>query len=85
MDRRVKGALIATAVAGLFVAGGAAAQDGGGTASNVKCLGINDCKGTSACGVPGGHSCHGANECKGKGWISVSEEECKKKGGTVLE
>lgn len=86
MDRRIKGVLIATAVAGLFAANGAAAsEDGGGTDAEVKCLGVNECKGNSQCGVPGGHSCHGENSCKGKGWIKMSEKDCKDKGGKVLE
>jgi len=86
MDNRIKGALIATAVAGLFAAGTAFADEAaGGTATEVKCLGVNECKGTSECGVPDGHSCHGANGCKGKGWIKLSEKDCKDKGGTVLK
>lgn len=86
MDHRVKGALIATAVAGMFAAApAAAAEAAGGTDAQVKCLGVNDCKGTSQCGVPGGHSCHGANSCKGKGWIKMSEKDCREKGGKVLE
>lgn len=85
MQKSLKGALIATAVAGLFMAHGAlAGETEGGTDSNVKCLGVNECKGKSACGVPGKHGCHGENECKGKGWISLSKAECEKKGGTVL-
>lgn len=54
-------------------------------AAEVKCTGINECKGQGACGMPdGSHACAGKNECKGKGWVKVSEEDCKAKGGTVL-
>jgi hypothetical protein len=85
MQKSLKGALIATAVAGLFMAHGALAGEAeGGTDREVKCLGVNECKGKSACGVPGKHGCHGENECKHKGWIKLSKEECEKKGGTVL-
>jgi hypothetical protein len=52
---------------------------------NVQCLGIHECKGKSACHVIGSHACAGQNTCKGKGWISVPTEECKTKGGKVLE
>lgn len=84
--RTLKGALVATAVAGLFLAHGALAAEGdSGTSTDVKCQGVNECKGNSACGVPGGHDCHGQNECKGKGWVKMSKEECEKKGGTVLK
>ena len=84
MNKQIKGVLIATAVAGLFVAGQAFAAEGqgGGTAAKVKCVGGNDCKGKGACGG-GGHSCAGENSCKGKGWIMTSEADCKAKGGTV--
>jgi hypothetical protein len=52
---------------------------------NVQCLGIHECKGKSACHVIGSHACAGQNSCKGKGWIEVPAEECKTKGGKVLD
>ena len=86
MNKQIKGALIATAVAGLFVASHAFAaeggESGGGAAAKVKCVGGNDCKGKGACGGAG-HSCAGENSCKGKGWIMTSDADCKAKGGTV--
>jgi uncharacterized membrane protein len=86
MQKSLKGALIATAVAGLFMAQGARADHHeSGEGAEVKCLGVNECKGKGACGVPGKHDCHGQNECKGKGWIKLSKDECTKKGGTVLQ
>ena len=54
-------------------------------AGEVKCLGIHECKGKSACHVIGGHACAGQNDCKGKGWIVVPKEECDSKGGKVLD
>lgn len=86
-----KSTLVASAVASLFAMGAyaadakAPAKDDKAAASNVKCTGVNECKGKGACGVPGKHDCHGQNECKGKGWIQLSKEECSKKGGTVLK
>jgi len=66
----------------------ASAEDPSGamaaSGDTVKCMGINACKGQAQCGVSGSHSCAGLNECKGKGWIKVSEAECKDKGGKVL-
>ena len=87
MQKGLKGALIATAVAGLFIAKAVPASAAeGGTDAGVKCMGANDCKGKGACGVSGKHDCHGQNECKGKGWVKVSSaEECTKKGGTVFK
>ncbi|HWO09844.1 MAG TPA: hypothetical protein VNN80_10205 [Polyangiaceae bacterium] len=52
---------------------------------NVQCLGINECKGKSACHVIGSHTCAGQNACKGKGWISVPAADCTSKGGKVLD
>lgn len=94
-----RAASLALAAAALFVAGcsksgesaepatAASEPEAGGeaAASDVKCLGINECKGQAQCGgAPGGHSCAGQNECKGKGWLKVSAAECTEKGGTVL-
>ncbi len=78
----VKGALVASAVAGLFAAAMPAvvhAKDTG----KVKCSGINSCKGTGAC-KSATSSCKGMNDCKGKGWIESSAKECKAKKGTVV-
>jgi len=87
MRNQVKGALIATAVAGLFVANGALAQATAGEkaeAKKVHCEGVNACKGQGACnGV--GHDCAGQNSCKGKGWIELSADECQAKGGTIKQ
>lgn len=52
---------------------------------NVQCLGINECKGKSACHVIGSHACAGQNACKGKGWISAPTADCTSKGGKVLD
>jgi hypothetical protein len=83
---------LAISAAALFLAGcnkGAAAEgaksaDSASGTEVVKCLGVNECKGQGACGVPGGHVCAGQNECKGKGWIQASEADCTSKGGRVL-
>jgi hypothetical protein len=83
VNKHAKGALIAAAVAGLFLGGQALAAEGeAGAAAKVKCAGGNECKGKSACGTKE-HSCHGQNACKGKGWIMTDEADCKAKGGTV--
>lgn len=97
MKMSAKGALMATAVAGLFIAGfackkegdatntGTAATSGGGDAEMVKCMGVNECKGQGACSAAdGSHSCAGKNECKGKGWIKMSKSDCETKGGEMM-
>src|SRR5256885_17141478 len=77
----VKGALVASAVAGLFAAAAPAvahAKDAG----KVKCMGVNACKGKGACKTATS-SCSGMNDCKGKGMTEMSEKDCKAKKGTV--
>ncbi len=81
------GMIVATAVAGLMMAGGAIAGEGhdhAATAGKVKCSGVNSCKGSGACGGAD-NSCKGKNACKGKGWTEVdSEKDCTDKGGKVV-
>jgi hypothetical protein len=79
----VKGAIIASAVAGMFAAAVPAVANAKGEAK-VKCMGVNSCKTKGECGTKD-HSCAGQNACQGKGWISVTEKECKDKKGTILK
>jgi hypothetical protein len=62
-----------------------AMSDGKSAAGDeVKCMGINECKGHGSCAVTGGSSCAGQNECKGKGWVKASAADCTAKGGKVI-
>jgi hypothetical protein len=75
---------IATAVALLFITGGVVANaDHSGGTVQVRCSGINSCKGQSFCATAK-NACAGQNACKGQGWLKVSREECSSKGGHVL-
>jgi len=78
-----KNALIASAVAMLLVTGAvnARAQDSSGT-DQVKCVGVNSCKGHSSC-KSAQNDCKGKNACKGQGFVQTSTQDCKDKGGTV--
>jgi hypothetical protein len=49
----------------------------------VKCGGVNECKGQGQCGGAN-HGCAGNNECKGQGWVSLSSADCTAKGGNVI-
>ena len=86
MNKSTKGALLATAVATLFLATAAMAQEGaassgGSAAATVKCVGANACKGQSAC-KSAQNDCKGQNACKGKGFVHTSSaDECTQKGG----
>jgi hypothetical protein len=72
-----KNIALATAVAGLFIAGGAHAvrAEGGAEAQKIHCEGVNACKGQSEC-KSATNDCAGHNACKGKGWVSMTQEEC---------
>jgi hypothetical protein len=68
-------------------------EDDAGAAADadeqVKCFGINECKGESVCAVNKPelgieHSCAGENDCKGKGWIKVTRADCEGQDGEVL-
>jgi uncharacterized membrane protein len=85
MDRVNKGILIAAAAATLLASGAiqARAEDKAG-GDNVKCVGINECKGHGACATSAGNSCAGKNACKGKGMLEVPKAECQKKGGKIV-
>ncbi|HKA90377.1 MAG TPA: hypothetical protein VKE22_22095 [Haliangiales bacterium] len=80
----LKGSLIASAVAGLFAISAAPAFAGEEKDTDqVKCGGVNSCKGTGACGGAD-HGCAGKNACKGQGWTKTTRKECKDKGGKVI-
>jgi hypothetical protein len=73
-----KSALIASAVAGLFVAGAAqpAAAADPATGEKIKCEGVNSCKGTSDCKTAQ-NACSGQNGCGGHGFKMMTADECK--------
>ncbi len=84
--RAVNGAVIASAAAGIFFALyktvdtiAPAAQAG-----EIACLGVNSCKGQSAC-TTAFNACNGQNECKGRGFINIAEKQCYALGGRPLK
>lgn len=78
------GKTLATAAASLLIAGAGLSFSAASMAEEAKvhCLGINNCKGMTACATTN-NSCKGMNSCKGQGWLPISKEECEKKGGKV--
>jgi hypothetical protein len=78
--------VIATAAAGLILAGavGARAEQEKGGDELVHCAGVNACKGKGICAGPESE-CAGVNACKSKGVIAISAEECKRKGGKIVD
>ena len=78
------GALLAAAAAALALAGHASA----GTASvsaddNVKCMGINSCKGSGECKTAE-NACKGQNTCKGHGFVTSKAGACLEKKGKII-
>jgi hypothetical protein len=70
-------AAIALAMNGVSVTPASAKKAG------VECMGINACKGQSACKTAS-NACKGQNSCKGHGWLPAkSAKACEAKGGTV--
>lgn len=86
--RTVKSMVVAVGVVSLLASGVslAATHVEGENAQKVKCAGINSCAGKGECGAAdGSHDCAGKNSCQGKGWVKTTAQECKDKGGTIVE
>jgi len=43
--------------------------------AKIHCLGVNACKGKSAC-KSANNACKGQNSCKGKGFLEMTAKEC---------
>ncbi len=73
-----RSALVASAVAALFLAGpaGTARAEEPGTEAKVKCEGVNSCKGHSECKTAS-NACKGQNGCGGKGFLMLTQAECE--------
>ena len=86
VQKKTVGATLATVAAALFIAGaGITAAPTASQADEVKCSGINSCKGQGSCKTAS-NDCKGLNSCKGHGWVpTASTEECTSKGGMVIE
>jgi hypothetical protein len=84
-SKKTTGVVLATAAAALFgMSGIAAAADTGTTPAQVKCSGVNACKGMSEC-ASASNACKGQNSCKAHGWMHMSKADCDAKGGKVME
>ena len=70
---KTSGAAIATAAALLF--GALATTTASADEAKVQCMGVNACKGQSACKT-GDHACKGMNSCKGQGFLELTQKEC---------
>ncbi len=98
-----KNVLVLGALAGLMLLSGSlmadskdkkAAAPAAATTEEVKCYGVNSCKGAGVCagkvdscsgknGCNAEMKCAGANACKGKGLKKMGKKECLDAKGTV--
>lgn len=83
------GLVLATTAAALFASGAAHAADAhkaksSATEAKVHCGGVTACSGQSDC-KSADNACKGQNTCKGKGFKLMTEADCAKAGGKVLE
>jgi hypothetical protein len=85
MKMTTKGVVLASAVASLF-SGAAFAADqmkDSKAGGDVKCEGVNECKGKGGC-ASASHDCSGKNGCKGQSFMKMTEKDCKAKGGKIV-
>ena len=82
--KKQAGVIIAAAVGALFATSGfAGSAPSDAKAAEVKCMGVNACKGQGACKTAA-NACKGQNSCKGTGVMMVAtEKDCTDKGGKV--
>ncbi|HTV52953.1 MAG TPA: hypothetical protein VME21_17300 [Steroidobacteraceae bacterium] len=71
--KKLGGAAIATAAALLI--GSLTLSTASADEAKVKCMGVNSCKGQSAC-KSAQHACKGMNSCKGQGFLEMSKADC---------
>ena len=82
---KTTGAALAMAAAGLFTMAPMVASADSGMEGEVKCYGVNSCKGKNDCKSLF-NSCKGQSSCKGKGFLKMSsEKECTDKGGKLKQ
>lgn len=84
MSKMKTGLSLATAAAFIALTGMSVAAPAAAADDNVKCFGVNSCKGTSDC-KSGAHECKGQNSCKGQGFKAETAAKCKADGGTTTE
>ncbi len=82
--RKLSGLAIASTAAAIFATTPMMASAEKAKQPDIKCTGINGCKGQGACKSKN-NACAAQNSCKEKGWIHGTEQQCKDMGGTPLE
>ena len=83
INSKATGILLAATAAALFSTASVNAAEMNTAADQVKCSGVNACKGMSECATAT-NACKGHNSCKGTGWLHMTKADCDAKGGTVM-
>ena len=78
IEKKTTGVVIAMTAAAMLASAPLTVHAG---SEKGKCMGVNSCKGQSACKTATS-SCKGLNSCKGKGFLEMSRSECDTAGGT---
>lgn len=81
----VKNALLASAVASMFLAGAANAKGKAADkkTGSIKCAEANECKGKGSC-AGADNACKTQNSCKGHELKAKDAKDCEAKGGKVM-
>lgn len=74
--KNTSGVAVATAAAMLFGTAFTTVALADTSGSKTHCTGVNACKGQSAC-KSASNACKGQNSCKGKGFLEMTQDECK--------
>lgn len=84
--KAINGAAVAVAAVSIALAGGVSTPaKATSPAGNVRCFGVNSCKGKSDCHTPK-NACKGSNSCKAQGWLYVeTAKACEDANGRVLD
>jgi uncharacterized membrane protein len=82
ISKKILGVTLATSVALSFAI--SSMNTASAQSNEVKCYGVNSCKGKSACQTST-NACKGQNSCKGKGYILTNLKKCKELGGSTEE
>jgi uncharacterized membrane protein len=80
---KTSGAAIALTAATLLISGAVTTSAVHADLTQVKCAGLNACKGQSACKTASS-SCQGQNACKGQGFVMKTKAACKYLGGKII-
>ena len=75
--KKTTGAAIAVAAAALLASAPMTLHAG---SDKGKCMGVNSCKGHSACKTATS-SCKGLKSCKGQGFLEMTRGQCDEAGG----